>query len=113
MTSKGSCDFTSELTGGRGCRLTRAGGFADWGSLGFRLLPFPGSFVTPTPDYFTAFWSLRIFIQKQGLKKLYRVSAAENWAPAPRPLPPATGRALSLGCPLTSPASLFQSKGYR
>lgn len=33
--------------------------------------------------YFTAFWSLRIFIQKQGLKKLYRESAAENWAPAP------------------------------
>lgn len=30
-----------------------------------------------------AFWSLRIFIQKQGLKKLYRESAAETWAPAP------------------------------
>lgn len=61
--------------------------------------------------YFTAFWSLRIFIQKQGLKKLYRESAAENWAPAPGHSL-TQGRALSLGCPLTSPASLFQSKGY-
>lgn len=33
--------------------------------------------------YFMAFWSLRIFIQKQELKKLYRESAAETWTPAP------------------------------
>lgn len=39
------------------------------------------------PQCFTASWSLRIFIQKQGLKKLYRVSAAENSAPASMPLP--------------------------
>lgn len=38
--------------------------------------------------YFMAFWSLRIFIQKQGLKKLYRESAAETRAPAPGHSPP-------------------------
>lgn len=80
---------------------------------GFGYHPSLGVLSPQHQYYFTALWSLRIFIQKQGLKKLYRVSAAENWAPAPRPLPPTTGRALSLGCLLTSPASLFQSKGYR
>lgn len=108
------CSETPQLACGRDCGPAGAGVFKEGGLLGFQPHPLSGGFATPTPVYFIAFWSLRIFIQKQGLKKLYRVSAAENWAPAPRPLPQlAAGRAPSLACPLTSPTSPFQSKGYQ
>lgn len=83
-----------------------------WGSSGTSAAPIFCRFCQH-PQCFTASWSLRIFIQKQELKKLYRVSAAENSAPAPMPLPQLPGSAPSSGCPLPSPASPFQSKGYQ
>ena len=83
-----------------------------WGSSGTSAAPVFCRFCQH-PQCLTASWSLRIFIQKQELKKLYRVSAAENSAPAPMPLPQLPGSAPSSGCPLPSPASPFQSKGYQ
>lgn len=95
------------------------GAKAQWGPVDSQMGS-SGTLSTPIfwrfcqhPQCFTASWSLRIFIQKQGLKKLYRVSAAENSAPASTPLPQLPSRVPSLGCPLPNPASPFQSKGYQ
>lgn len=83
------------------------------GFFGFRLHPSPGSFVTPTAVLFHGFLVAENIYSKTGIEK----NCTENLLLRPGPLPqatlPAIGRALSLGCPLTSPASLFQSKGYQ
>lgn len=85
----------------------RAGGFTDgvlWGCP----RPFSGSFAnTHSVSQLPGF---RIFIQKQGLKKLYRVSAAESSA-LPRGTPPAAWQCPLLGWPSAKPSQSIPVKG--
>lgn len=42
---------------------------SDWGSLGFQLLPFPGSFVIPTLVLFHSFLVAENIYSKTGIEK--------------------------------------------
>lgn len=84
---------------------TRAGGFTD-GSSGASHTHFLEVLPTPSVSQLPGF---RIFIQKQGLKKLYRESAAENSA-LPRGTPPAAWQCPLFGWPSAKPSQSIPVK---